>query len=200
MPSSYKRRKKIWKFVYLLIIFGILYIGYILIKSGYINEENDVNVTKKSLKDNKNDDLRYNIILKDSVFEGVNKNLNAYKIKAAQAIKELDNKKYKLDVINVIYNVNQDQTLIINAQEGFLDEESNILDLKNDVKLFFDAIIFNTHDARIDLVNRNIVCHSPAKLLYRSSSITSDSFNTKDENNIIIFKGNVSTIIDLSDY
>ncbi|KJV80887.1 MAG: LPS export ABC transporter periplasmic protein LptC [Rickettsia sp.] len=199
MPSSYKRRKKIWKSVYLLIIVGILYIGYILIKSGYINEENDINVTKKSLKDTKNFDLKYNIILKDSIFEGVNKNLNAYKIKTERAIKESDNK-YKLDIINAIYNVNQDQTLIINAKEGFLDEESNILDLKNDVKLFFDEIIFNTNDARIDLVNKNITGNSSAKLLYKNSSITSDSFNTKDENNIIIFKGNVSTIIDLSDY
>ncbi|MFP3120235.1 LPS export ABC transporter periplasmic protein LptC [Rickettsia sp. R2] len=198
MPSSYKRRKKIWKSVYLLITVGILYIGYILIKSGYIHEENDINVTKKSLKGNKNFDLKYNIILKDSIFEGVNKNLNAYKIKTERAIKESNNK-YKLDIINAIYNVNQDQTLIINAKEGFLDEESNILDLKNDVKLFFDEIIFNTNDARIDLVNKNITGHSPAKLLYKNSSITSDSFNTKDENNIIIFKGNVSTIIDLSD-
>ncbi|MCC8467746.1 MAG: LPS export ABC transporter periplasmic protein LptC [Rickettsia endosymbiont of Eriopis connexa] len=199
MPSSYKRRKKIWKSVYLLIIVGILYIGYILIKSGYINEENDINVTKKSLKDNKNFDLKYNIILKDSIFEGVNKNLNAYKIKTERAIKESDNK-YKLDIINAIYNVNQDQILIINAKEGFLDAESNILDLKNDVKLFFDEIIFNTNDARIDLVNKNITGNSSAKLLYKNSSITSDSFNTRDENNIIIFKGNVSTIIDLSDY
>ncbi|EAA25322.1 LPS export ABC transporter periplasmic protein LptC [Rickettsia sibirica] len=197
MPSSYKLRKKIWKSVYLLITVGILYIGYILIKSGYINEKNDINV-KKSLKDNKNFDLKYNIILKDSIFEGVNKNLNAYKIKTERAIKESNNK-YKLYIINAIYNVNQDQTLIINAKEGFLDEESSILDLKNDVKLFFDEIIFNTNDARIDLVNKNITGHSPAKLLYKNSSITSDSFNTQDENNIIIFKGNVSTIIDLSD-
>ncbi|BDU60630.1 hypothetical protein FLA4_10400 [Candidatus Rickettsia kotlanii] len=198
MPFAYKRRKKIWKSIYLLITVGILYIGYILIKSGYINEENDINVTENSLKDNKNFDLKYNIILKDAMFAGVNKNLNAYKIKTERAIKESNNK-YKLDVINAIYNVNQDQTLIINAKEGFLDEESNILDLKNDVKLFFDEIIFNTNDARIDLVNKNIISHSPAKLLYKNSSITADSFNTKDENNIIIFKGNVSTIIDLSD-
>lgn len=198
MPSSYKRRKKIWKSVYLLITVGILYIGYILIKSGYINEKNDINVTKKSLKDNKDFDLKYNIILKDSIFEGVSKNLNTYKIKTERAIKESNNK-YKLDIINAIYNVNQDQTLIINAKEGFLDEESSILDLKNDVKLLFDEIIFNTNDARIDLVNKNITGHSPVTLLYKNSSITSDSFNTKDENNIIIFRGNVSTIIDLSD-
>ncbi|ABV74991.1 hypothetical protein A1C_03550 [Rickettsia akari str. Hartford] len=199
MPSFYKRRKKIWKSLYLLIIVGIFYIGYILIKSGYINEENDINVTKNRLKDTKNFDFQYNIILKDSIFEGVNKNLDAYKIKTERAIKESDNK-YKLDVINAIYNVNQDQTFIINAKEGFLDEGSNILDLKNDVKLFFDEIIFNTNDARIDLVNKNITGNSSAKLFYKNSSITSDSFNIMDETNIIIFKGNVSTIIDLSDY
>jgi lipopolysaccharide export system protein LptC len=199
MPSSYKRRKKIWKSVYFLIILGILYMGYILIKSGYANEEEDINVTKKSLKDNKSFDLKYNIILKDSIFEGVNKNLNAYTIKTKRAIKESDNK-YKLDIINAIYNVNKDQTLTIHAKEGFLDEESNILDLKNDVKLYFDEVIFNTNDARIDLVNKNITSNSPATLLYKNSSVTSDSFNTVDENNIIIFKGNVSTIIDLSDY
>ncbi|WP_347938818.1 LPS export ABC transporter periplasmic protein LptC [Rickettsia oklahomensis] len=199
MSSSYKRRKEFWKSVYLLIILGILYIGYILIKSGYINAENNINITKKSVKDNKNFDLKYNIILQDSTFKGVNKNLNAYTIKTERAIKELD-KKYKLDIINAIYNVNKDQHLIIHAQEGVLDEESNILDLKNNVQLFFDKIIFNTNNARIDLVNKNITSNAPAKLFYKNSSITSDSFNTSDENNIIVFKGNVSTIIDLSDY
>ena len=187
------------KSIYLLIILGILYIGYILIKSSYINEKNDINVTKKSLKYNKNFDLKYNIILKDSIFEGVNKNLNAYTIKTERATKESNNK-YKLDIINAIYNVNKDQHLIIHAQEGFLDEESNILDLKNDVKIFFDKIIFNTNNARIDLVNQNITGNSSATLFYNNSSITSDSFNTRDKNNIIIFKGNVSTIINLSDY
>ncbi|AGJ01847.1 hypothetical protein H374_5620 [Rickettsia prowazekii str. NMRC Madrid E] len=179
----------------------MLYIGYILIKSGYINEKNDINVTKKilNLRDNKNYDLKYNVILQDSIFEGVNKNLNAYKIKTERAIKESGNK-YKLDIINAIYNINQDQALIITAKEGFLDQESNILDLKNDIKLFLDEIIFNTNNARINLVNQNIYGNSSAKLLYKNSSITSDSFNTMDENNIIIFKGNVSTIIDLSDY
>ncbi|WP_041405573.1 LPS export ABC transporter periplasmic protein LptC [Rickettsia prowazekii] len=201
MPSFYKLRKKIWKSLYLLIIVGMLYIGYILIKSGYINEKNDINVTKKilNLRDNKNYDLKYNVILQDSIFEGVNKNLNAYKIKTERAIKESGNK-YKLDIINAIYNINQDQALIITAKEGFLDQESNILDLKNDIKLFLDEIIFNTNNARINLVNQNIYGNSSAKLLYKNSSITSDSFNTMDENNIIIFKGNVSTIIDLSDY
>lgn len=197
MPSSYKRRKKFWKSAYFLIILGILYIGYILIKSGYTTEEDNVNITEKTSE--KNFDLKYNIILKDSIFAGVNKSLNAYKIKTERAIKESDNK-YKLDIINAVYAVDKDQSVTIQAKEGFLDEESNILDLKNDVKLFFDEIIFNTNDARIDLINKNITGYSPAKLLYRNSSITSDSFNTKDENNIIIFKGNVSTIIDLSDY
>ncbi|AAU03963.1 LPS export ABC transporter periplasmic protein LptC [Rickettsia typhi] len=201
MPYFYKLRKKIWKSVYLLIILGMLYIGYILIQNGYMNEKNDINVTKKNLnlRNNKNYDLKYNVILQDSIFEGVNKNLNAYKIKTERAIKESGNK-YKLDIINAIYSIKQDQTLIITAKEGFLDQESNTLDLKNDIKLFVDEIIFNTNNARINLVNQNINGNSSAKLIYKNSSITSDSFNTMNENNIIIFKGNVSTIIDLSDY
>ena len=197
MPSSYKRRKKFWKFTYFLIIFGILYAGYILIKSGYTNEKNDVDIAKKASK--KNLDLKYNIILKDSVFEGIDKNLNAYIVKANQAIKGSDNK-YKLDIINGKYNVNKEQSLTIHAKEGFLNEESHILDLKNDVKFYFEDMVFDTNDARIDLVNRNIIGNSPATLFYKNSSVTSDSFNTEDDNNIIIFKGNVSTNIDLSDY
>jgi len=197
MPASYKRRKKFWKSAYFLIILGILYVGYILIKSGYTTEEKNVKIAEKASK--KNLDLKYNIILKDSVFEGVDKSLNAYTVKAEQAIKGSDNK-YKLDIINGIYNVNNDQSLTIYAKEGILNEESHILDLKNDVKLYFDDIIFDTSDAKIDLVNKNITGNSPATLFYKNSSVTSDSFNTQDDNNIIIFKGNVSTIVDLSDY
>jgi len=197
MPSSYKRRKKAWKYAYFLIILGILYAGYILIKSGYNNEKNDVDIAKKASK--KNLDLKYNIILKDSIFEGIDKNLNAYIVKAKQAIKDSDNK-YKLDIINGTYGINKDQSITVYAKEGFLNEESHILDLKNDVKLYFDDIIFDTNDAKIDLVNKDISGNSSAKLFYKNSSVTSDSFNTQDDNNIIIFKGNVSTIIDLSDY
>ncbi|MGX6960659.1 MAG: LPS export ABC transporter periplasmic protein LptC [Rickettsia endosymbiont of Pentastiridius leporinus] len=197
MPSSYKRRKKFWKYAYFLIIIGIVYIGYILIKSGYNSNKDDID-TKQKLS-SKNLNLKYNIILKDSIFEGVNKNLNAYTIRAKEAIKESDSK-YKLDIINAVYDVNKEQSVNIYAKEGFLNEEAHILDLKNDVKLYFDDIIFDTDYARIDLINRNIISNSPAKLLYKNSTITSDSFNTENDNNIIIFKGNVSTIINLSDY
>ncbi|HJD56296.1 MAG TPA: LPS export ABC transporter periplasmic protein LptC [Rickettsia endosymbiont of Pyrocoelia pectoralis] len=197
MPSSYKRRKKFWKYAYFLIIIGIVYIGYILIKSNHNSDKDDINTKQKLTSKNLN--LKYNIILKDSIFEGVNKSLNAYTIRAKEAIKESDNK-YKLDIINAVYDVNKEQSVNVYAKEGFLNEEARILDLKNDVKLYFDDIIFDTDYARIDLINRNIISNSPAKLFYKNSSITSDSFNTENDNNIIIFKGNVSTNINLSDY
>lgn len=197
MPSFYKRRKKFWKITYFLIIFGILYAGYILVKSSYSTEENNTNIVEKTPK--KNLDLKYNIILKDSVFEGVDKNLNSYLVKAEQVIKDSDNK-YKLDTINGTYNVNKNQSVTVYAKEGFLNAESHILDLKNDVKFYFEDIIFDTNDARIDLIKQSIISNSPATLFHKNSTITSDSFNTQDDNNIIIFKGNVYTTIDLSDY
>lgn len=197
MPSSYKRRKKFWKFTYFLIILGILYAGYILVKSSHPTEENNTNIVEKAPE--KNLDLKYNIILKDSVFEGVDKNLNSYLVKAEQAIKDSDNK-YKLDIINGIYNINQNQSVTVYAKEGFLNEELHILDLKNDVKFYFEDMIFDTNDARINLINKSIISDSHATLFHKNSTITSDSFNTQDDNNIIIFKGNVYTTIDLSDY
>lgn len=197
MPSSYKRRKKFWKFTYFLIILGILYAGYILVKSSHHTEENNTNIVEKAPE--KNLDLKYNIILKDSVFEGVDKNLNSYLVKAEQAIKDSDNK-YKLDIINGIYNINQNQSVTVYAKEGFLNEELHILDLKNDVKFYFEDMIFDTNDARINLINKSIISDSPATLFHKNSTITSDSFNTQDDNNIIIFQGNVYTTIDLSDY
>lgn len=197
MPSSYKRRKKFWKFAYFLIILGILYAGYILVKSSHPTEENNTNIIEKD--SGKNLDLKYNIILKDSVFEGVDKNLNSYLVKAEQAIKDSDNK-YKLDIINGTYNVNQNQSVTVYAKKGFLNEESHILDLKNDVKFYFEDMIFDTNDARIDLINKSIIGNSPATLFHKNFTITSDRFNTQDDNNIIIFKGNVYSTIDLSDY
>ncbi|XVN40402.1 MAG: LPS export ABC transporter periplasmic protein LptC [Rickettsia endosymbiont of Argas persicus] len=197
MSSSYKRRKQVWKYTYFLIILGILYVGYILINSNYNSKKNNVRKTEETSK--KNFDLKYNIVLKDSVFEGVDRNLKAYSVNAKQAIKDSDNK-YKLDIVNGIYDINEDQSVTIYAKEGFLNEESHILDLKNDVKLYFEDVIFDTNDAKIDLINKNIIGNSPVTLFYKNSSVTSDSFKTQDDNNIIIFKGNVSTIIDLSDY
>nr|WP_253307631.1 LPS export ABC transporter periplasmic protein LptC [Rickettsia endosymbiont of Ceutorhynchus assimilis] len=202
---SYKIKTASLKIFSFLCIIGILYIGYILIKNtSNIIEKHDHKLNtplSSSAKVNHatEHNLEYKIILKDSVFEGLNKNLNSYTVKAEQAIKDSDDK-YKLDKINVLYELNDNRLLTINAKNGFLNKESNILNLQNDVKVFLEDIVFNTNDAQIDLIQKDIVSNSSVTLTYKNSSVISNSFSTQNDNNLIIFKGNVFTTINLLNF
>lgn len=134
-----------------------------------------------------------------SVFEGVNKNLNPYIIKAKQARKTLKNK-YELDTIFVQYNLNKQQDLIINSNTGILNEETKFLILTDKVQFNMGEAVFNTEKAEINLLNKEAFSNAGIILSYKNSKITSNNFNSKNDNNIINFNDRVRATIDLSNF
>jgi len=141
----------------------------------------------------------YEIIIENSIFEGVNKYLEPYKVTAHTAVKTSDNK-YKLNQINANYPINTKKDLLITSKHGTIYDKTKSIKLKHDVKIFFEDLILNSNKVEIDLANKEASSNSVVDLLYKNSRITADGFISKKNSDIINFKGHVMTRIYISDF
>lgn len=141
----------------------------------------------------------YEIILQNSIFEGVNKYLEPYKITADSAVKTSNNK-YKLSQVSAKYHINNKNYLSIISTYGTIYDDNKSIQLSDNVKIFFGNLILNSDNIKINLLNKEVISNSEVDLLYRNSKIIADSFIAKDNGNIIVFTGNVMTKIHLSDF
>ncbi|MCC8399540.1 MAG: LPS export ABC transporter periplasmic protein LptC [Rickettsia endosymbiont of Gnoriste bilineata] len=196
--SSYRRSISISK---ILSCLGLVLTLYLI----YINF-NPINNNLELIENNSgnssftpSDKTNYEIKISNSTFNGVNKNLNPYQIQAVQAVRTLDNK-YALEEINAKYKINDNKLLVINAKNGILNENSHMLELRDDVQFFLGESILKAQEAQLNLLNKETFSRTGVILSYKNCQITSDNFNSTNDNNIINFKGSVSTIIDVSDF
>ncbi|WP_417905097.1 LPS export ABC transporter periplasmic protein LptC [Candidatus Tisiphia endosymbiont of Micropterix aruncella] len=196
--SSYRRSISLSKILSCLGIVLTLYLIYINL--------NPISNNLKSTEDNSsnsafnpNDKLDYEIKISNSIFKGFNKNLNPYQIQAVQAVRTLGNQ-YKLEEINATYKISDNKDLVISAKNGILNENSHMLKLKNDVQFFLGESRLNAQEAQLNLLNKETYSNTGVVLSYKNCKITSNNFSATHDNDIINFKGNVSTVIDVSDF
>lgn len=203
--KHHKRINRLSKIISFISIFLILYVIYINFNpvinnlegnlepelKQYVSTENPSSITERR------PDSEISIL--SSVFEGVNKNLNPYKIRAKHARKTLKNK-YKLDTINVQYKLNNQEDLIINSKAGVLNEETKFLKLTDQVRFKMGEAVFSTEKAEINLINKEASSNVGVILSYKNSKITSNNFNSKNDNTIINFNDRVRATIDLSNF
>ncbi|WP_367364701.1 LPS export ABC transporter periplasmic protein LptC [Candidatus Tisiphia endosymbiont of Nedyus quadrimaculatus] len=196
--SSYRRSISLSKILSCLGIVLTLYLIYINL--------NPISNNSKSTEDNSsnsafnpNDKLDYEIKISNSIFKGFNKNLNPYQIQAVQAVRTLGNQ-YKLEEINATYKISDNKDLVISAKNGILNENSHMLKLKNDVQFFLGESTLNAQEAQLNLLNKETYSNTRVVLSYKNCKITSNNFSATHDNDIINFKGNVSTVIDVSDF
>jgi lipopolysaccharide export system protein LptC len=196
--SSYRRLINLSKILSFLGILLIIYLVYINLKSINISSELNEDYSQHDSL-NLYDKSNYNIKILNSTFTGVNKKLNPYQVEVIKAIKTLDNV-YELDEIKATYKMNDDKKLIINAKYGLLNEGTQILKLQNEVKFILGDNTLKTQTAEMNLLTQELLSKSGVLLSYKNSKITSNIFSSKDNNEIINFKGSVSTIINISDF
>ncbi|WP_341758628.1 LPS export ABC transporter periplasmic protein LptC [Candidatus Tisiphia endosymbiont of Ditula angustiorana] len=196
--SSYRRSISLSKILSCLGIVLTLYLIYINL--------NPISNNSKSTEDNSsnsafdlNDKLDYEIKISNSIFKGFNKNLNPYQIQAVQAVRTLGNQ-YKLEEINATYKISDNKDLVISAKNGILNENSHMLKLKNDVQFFLGESTLKAQEAQLNLLNKETYSNTGVVLSYKNCKITSNNFSATHDNDIINFKGNVSTVIDVSDF
>ncbi|MDR0773822.1 MAG: LPS export ABC transporter periplasmic protein LptC [Rickettsia sp.] len=195
--SSYRRSISLSKILSCLGIVLTLYLIYINL--------NPISNNSKSTEDNSGNsafnpnDKDYEIKISNSIFKGFNKNLNPYQIQAVQAVRTLGNQ-YKLEEINATYKINDNKDLVISAKNGILNENSHMLKLKNDVQFFLGESTLKAQEAQLNLLNKETYSNTGVVLSYKNCKITSNNFSATHDNDIINFKGNVSTVIDVSDF
>ncbi|WP_341751602.1 MULTISPECIES: LPS export ABC transporter periplasmic protein LptC [unclassified Candidatus Tisiphia] len=195
--SSYRRSISLSKILSCLGIILTLCLIYINL--------NPISNNSKSTEDNSSNsafnpnDKDYEIKISNSIFKGFNKNLNPYQIQTVQAVRTLGNQ-YKLEEINATYKINDNKDLVISAKNGILNESSHILKLENDVQFFLGESTLKAQEAQLNLLNKETYSNTGVVLSYKNCKITSNNFSATHDNDIINFKGNVSTVIDVSDF
>jgi lipopolysaccharide export system protein LptC len=195
---SYKRFRNLLRIITLIGISIVAYYFYISLNVSNNNFKKPTSATREKLID-KHDKSKYEIKILNSTFNGLNKNLNPYQINSMQAIRTLDNN-YLLETIDAKYTINPEEELLINAENGVLNEATQILKLQNNVQFFLGEGALKTQEAELNLLNRETSSNAGVIFFYKNSQLKSESFQSTDDNNIINFEGNVSTIIETSDF
>ncbi len=197
--SSYKRSiniSKILSFLGMLLILCLIYKNSNIINNNLPLTQSNSDHNSFQLNDLEPD---CDIKVSNSIFTGLNKDLNQYQIQAVQTIKTLGNK-YTLKEINAKYKISDDKELVVNAKNGILTENTQILELEHNVEFLLSGMILQAQNAQLNIINREAFGQSDVALSYKNSKITSNSFSSTNNNDIINFKGRVSTIIDMSDF
>ncbi|XVN42757.1 MAG: LPS export ABC transporter periplasmic protein LptC [Candidatus Rickettsia vulgarisii] len=168
------------------------------LKTSNNNLKEPTNSASEQVTD-KHDKSKYEIKILNSTFKGLNDKLKPYQINSLQAIRTLDNN-YLLEIIDAKYAMNSKEELVINADNGILNEETQILTLQNNVQFFLGEGTLKTPEAELNLLNKEASSNAGVILFYKNSTLKSENFKSMDDNNIINFQGNVSTVIETSDF
>ncbi|WP_425364140.1 LPS export ABC transporter periplasmic protein LptC [Candidatus Tisiphia endosymbiont of Hybos culiciformis] len=196
--SSYRRSISLSKILSCLGLVLTLYLIYI----NFNPINNNLELIENNSEDssfNPDDKTNYEIKILNSTFKGLNKSLNPYQVHAVQAVRTLDNK-YALEEINAKYKINDNKVLVINAKNGILNENSHMLELRDDVQFSLGESILKAQEAQLNLLSKETSSKTGVIFFYKNCEITSNKFSSTDDNNIINFKDSVSTIIDISGF
>jgi lipopolysaccharide export system protein LptC len=195
---SHRRMVSVFKIISSLGVISIIAILYIQFEP---QKPTDTSISINSTPANLgiSSKKNYEIILQSLIFEGVNKDFEPYKIMAYSAIKTSTNK-YKLNQVNARYPIDNKNYLSIIAKYGTIWEDDQLIKLRDNVQLSYDGLLFNSDNIVINLLKKEVTSDVAMGLLYKNSKITADSFTSQDNNNIVVFKGNVMTKIHISDF
>lgn len=163
------------------------------IKEMEINNHSSSN-QETSKKETQNYELKIN----HSVFEGLTQDLLPYKVIANSATKTEDDK-YSLKAINAKYILKNGE-LKIKALEGTMDDASKIIILKDNVEINFEGVTFKSNQIDFNMTSKEAQSNTNVEVDYKDSKIKAKSFNSKDNNKIINFDGNIESRFKISDF
>ncbi|RYE06407.1 MAG: hypothetical protein EOP33_04315 [Rickettsiaceae bacterium] len=131
-----------------------------------------------------------------SVLSGVSKDLDPYKI-SADKIDTICDDQFSMEKVDALYEIGK-QKLVFNANIGFIDNVGKLLSLKDDVKIYLEEVMLFGNRINIDLVNKRIYSDERIDVSYKNSQIKADTLTSTSD--ILEFKGNVSTHINMLDF
>lgn len=192
----YKIFTNLSKAISLLGIVVILFWFYIYTKPNDVEYHSTESQALIPLSTNNTEN--YGLTIVKSVFDGMNKGHEPYKIKADTAVK-IAEEIYKLENIEAVYLLNNG-TLSIKSSQGVLNDTSKLIRLTEKVNMLYQGYLLNTQQLELDLATKKAESNSVVDINYKNSQITANGFEANDKNNIVHFYGNVHTIINPDDF
>jgi len=188
------RRTNFIKHLFLLLGISILFLIFWVI----YEKKTEAIEGKFEVNENSNVPKEFNFNINNSIFEGLNKNNLPYTIAAGTVTKQSDNI-YNLNSIDATHKLSEDNLHIV-ADNGLLDENTNLLILSDNVKVIFNNFKLTGHKINFDLNSNLASSDQPVEVTYQNSTIKALNFYSEDSNNIVHFEGNVVSTFNANDF
>ncbi len=196
--KKFQKNLTLIKYVLISLAF-CLFIGVVL--TLYINQEAPLPEAEEKLfnkKKKKKISKEFSLSSEGNIFEGKDEQETDYKIFSEAAIKD-KNEDYLLDLVSAIYFKN-DGDLKIKSNYGKLDKDRKYLVLNENAEITFNDIYFSSNQIQLNIEKKDIKTKLPVFVKFKNSTITANSMLTKEQTEIIEFKGRVNSKIILQDF
>lgn len=192
--NSALRKTKVLKYLFLLSGIFVLFLVF------WVSHEKEKKVVVEEIEVNKNRHIpkEFDFNINNSILEGLNKNNLPYTIIAKVITKQNDNI-YNLSTIDAIHKLSEDNLRIV-ADNGSLDETTNLLVLSENVKIVFNNFELTGNKVNFNLNSNLASSEDPVEVTYQNSTVTALNFYSDDSNNIINFEGEVVSTFNANDF
>lgn len=184
------KRHKIFLILVSAICILIMLITHLLSDSGVsIESESESESEKSAANLSKSEiDVKYPVITSNGD--------NAYKITAKKISKGKEDR-YHMDQVSGIYNLQDQENLIINAEKCDINNNQDYMLLNRDVKIGYEDYVMYTESVDVDLNNKKAANNQIVRIIGEKGRIKANSFNTTEEFCEITFDGSVKAHFDL---
>jgi len=192
--NSALRTTKVLKYLFLLSGIFVLFLVF------WATYKKEKKVVAEEIEVNKNRHIpkEFDFNINNSILEGLNKNNLPYTIIAKVITKQNDNI-YNLSTIDAIHKLSEDNLHIV-ADNGLLDETTNLLVLSENVKIVFNNFELTGNKVNFNLNSNLASSEDPVEVTYQNSTVTALNFYSDDSNNIINFEGEVVSTFNANDF
>lgn len=188
------RRTNFIKQLFLLLGISVLFLIFWVISE----KKREAIEGKFEVNEKSNVPKEFNFNINNSIFEGLNKNNLPYTIAARTVTKQSDNI-YNLNSIDATHKLSEDNLHIV-ADNGLLDENTNLLILSDNVKVIFNNFELTGNKVNFDLNSNLASSKEPVEVTYQHSTIKALNFYSEDSNNIVNFEGEVVSTFNVNDF
>ena len=192
--NSALRTTKVLKYLFLLSGIFVLFLVF------WATYKKEKKVVAEEIEVNKNRHIpkEFDFNINNSILEGLNKNNLPYTIIAKVITKQNDNI-YNLSTIDAIHKLSEDNLHIV-ADNGLLDETTNLLVLSENVKIVFNNFELTGNKVNFNLNSNLASSEDPVEVTYQNSTVTALNFYSDESNNIINFEGEVVSTFNANDF
>lgn len=161
------------------------------------NNHENYELIERKLDSKNNVSKNYKMKIKNSIYEGYTNNNSPYKFFADNIEKDA-NDSYELSSVTGNCNFSK-KPIDLSAKNAKIDEKTNLVLLKNDVRIMYEGLVLSGPEILLDLKNSYVESLNGVEVDFDNSNIKANKFHTIDKDEEVIFEGDVKTKINLKD-